>query len=84
LHAELSIIPALESRFCCGVASYPGSKRFAESIVLLDGTKLGMLREAIAYLGKIILKAEHDMPEVQTAADLLGQPIMTARSSLRA
>jgi hypothetical protein len=29
------------------------------------------LREAIAYLGKIIPKAEHDMPEVQTAADRL-------------
>ncbi len=39
--------------------------------MLLDGTKLGKLREAIAYLGKIIAKAEHDMPEVQTAADLL-------------
>jgi hypothetical protein len=47
------------------------SKRFAEPIPLPDGGKLTTLRQAIAYLGKIIPKAERDMSEVQTAADLL-------------
>jgi hypothetical protein len=59
--------------------------RFSEPIVLDDGSKLSTLREAISHLGKIITKAEHDMPEILTAADLLtkaaegGGPIEFAR-----
>jgi hypothetical protein len=59
--------------------------RFSEPIVLDDGSKLSTLREAISHLGKIIPKAEHDMPEILTAADLLtkaaegGGPIEFAR-----
>jgi hypothetical protein len=67
------------------------SLRFAEPIVLPDGGELTTLREAIAHLGKIIPKSEHDMPGVQTAAHLLtnaaehGGPIEFARiASLRA
>jgi hypothetical protein len=61
------------------------SLRFVEPIVLEDGTRLATLQEAIAHLGKIIPKAEHDMPEILTAADLLtkaaehGGPIEFAR-----
>jgi hypothetical protein len=60
-------------------------QRFAEPIVLADGTKLATLREAIAYLGKVIPKAEHGMPEILTASDLLtnaaehGGPVEFAR-----
>jgi len=64
---------------------------FAEPIVLDDGSKLSTLREAIAHLGKIIPQSEHDMPDVQTAADLLtkaaehGGPVEFARiATLRA
>jgi hypothetical protein len=59
--------------------------RFSGPIVLDDGSKLSTLREAISHLGKIIPKAEHDMPEILTAADLLtkaaehGGPIEFAR-----
>jgi hypothetical protein len=59
--------------------------RFSEPIVLDDGSKLSTLRQAIAHLGKIIPKAEHDMPEILTAAELLtnaaehGGPIEFAR-----
>jgi hypothetical protein len=49
------------------------SLRFAEPIVLEDGTKLATLRDAIKHLAKIIPKAEHDMLEVLTASDLLTQ-----------
>ena len=66
-------------------------QRFAEPIVLDDGSKLSTLREAIAHLGKIIPQSEHDMPDVQTAADLLtkvaehGGPVEFARiATLRA
>ena len=48
-------------------------QRFAEPIVLDDGSKLLTLREAIAHLGKIISKSEHDMKEVQAAAHCLTQ-----------
>jgi hypothetical protein len=48
-------------------------QRFAEPIVLDDGSKLLTLREAIAHLGKIIPKSEHDMKEVQAAAHCLTQ-----------
>ncbi|SRR5258706_9036204 len=59
--------------------------RFAEPIVLADGRKLATLREAIAYLGKIIPESEHDMKEVQAAAHCLrqagehGGPVLFAR-----
>jgi hypothetical protein len=46
-------------------------RRFAEPIELPTGKRLTTLREAIAHLGKVIPKSEHDMPEVQTAAELL-------------
>jgi hypothetical protein len=47
--------------------------RFAEPIVLPDGSKLTTLREAITHLAKIIPESEHDMPEILTASDLLTQ-----------
>jgi hypothetical protein len=48
-------------------------QRFAEPIVLDDGSKVLTLREAIAHLGKIIPKSENDMKEVQAAARCLTQ-----------
>ena len=60
-------------------------ERFAEPIVLDDGTKLATLREALAYLAKIISKAERNLPEVLTAADTMtkaaeqGGPVEFAR-----
>jgi hypothetical protein len=51
----------------------PWSLRFAEPIVLKDGSKLATLRDAIRHLAQIIPKAEHDMLEVLTASDLLTQ-----------
>ena len=48
-------------------------QRFAEPIVLEDGSKLATLRDAIRHLAKIIPKAEHDMLEVLMASDLLTQ-----------
>ena len=47
------------------------SLRFPEPIVLEDGSKLATLRDAIAHLGKLISKAERNMPEILTAAELL-------------
>ena len=41
--------------------------------MLDDGSKLLTLREAIAHLGKIISKSEHDIKEVQAAAHCLTQ-----------
>jgi hypothetical protein len=49
------------------------SLRFAEPIVLDDGTKLATLRDAISHLAKLIPEAERDMSEVLTASDLLTQ-----------
>jgi hypothetical protein len=49
------------------------SLRFAEPIVLEDGSKLATLRDAIRHLAQIIPKAEHDILEVLTASDLLTQ-----------
>ena len=46
-------------------------QRFAEPIVLEDGSKLATLRDAIAHLAKLIPKAERNMPEILTASDLL-------------
>jgi hypothetical protein len=49
------------------------SIRFAEPIVLEDGSKLATLRDAIRYLAQIISKPEGDMLEVLMAFDLLTQ-----------
>jgi hypothetical protein len=49
------------------------SIRFAEPIVLEDGSKLATLRDAIRCLAQIIPKPEGDMLEVLTASDLLTQ-----------
>ena len=60
-------------------------QRFAEPIVLEDGSKLATLRDAIAHLVKLIPKAERNMPEILTASDLLtnaaehGGPVEFAR-----
>jgi len=59
--------------------------RFAEPIVLEDGSQLATLRDAIAHLAKLIPKAERNMPEILTASDLLtnaaehGGPVEFAR-----
>jgi hypothetical protein len=60
------------------------SLRFSEPFALADGKKLATLRDAVAYLGKIIPKSEHDMKEVQAAAHCLmqaehGGPVAFAR-----
>jgi hypothetical protein len=61
-------------------------ERFAERIVLDDGTKLATLREALTHLAKIITKAERNLPEVLTASDIMtkaaeqGGPVEFARS----
>jgi hypothetical protein len=61
------------------------SQRFDDPIVLPDGAKLATLRDAIAHLGKVIPKSDHDMPSVTTAAECLslaaehGGPIEFAR-----
>jgi hypothetical protein len=61
------------------------SLRFAEPILLPDGANLRTLREAVAYLGKVIPKSDHAMPSVTTAAELLtlaaehGGPVEFAR-----
>ena len=49
------------------------SIRFAEPIVLEDGSKLATLRDAIRHLAKMIPKPEGDILEVLTASDLLTQ-----------
>ena len=60
-------------------------QRFAEPIVLEDGSKLATLRDAIAHLAKLIPKAERNVPELLTASDLLtnaaehGGPVEFAR-----
>jgi hypothetical protein len=52
---------------------------------LPDDKKLSTLRKAIAYLGQIVPKADHDMKQVQAAAHCLTQrPNIAARSSLLA
>jgi anti-sigma regulatory factor (Ser/Thr protein kinase) len=47
------------------------SLRFAEPIVLTDGSNLATLREAVAHLGKTVSKGERDLPAVMMAAELL-------------
>ena len=59
--------------------------RFAEPILLEDGTKLANLRQAIAHLAKFIPKAERDLPQVLTASNIMtkaaeqGGPVEFAR-----
>jgi hypothetical protein len=59
--------------------------RFAEPIVLEDGTKLATLRQAIAHLAKFIPTAERNLAEVLTASDVMtkaaeqGGPVEFAR-----
>ena len=59
--------------------------RFAEPIVLEDGTKLTSLRQALAYLARFIPKAECNLPEVLTASNIMtkaaeqGGPVEFAR-----
>jgi hypothetical protein len=58
----------------------PWDLRFSEPIVLEDGSTL-----AIAHVAKLIPKADRDMPEILTAAELLtnaaehGGPVEFAR-----
>jgi hypothetical protein len=59
--------------------------RFAEPIVLDDGTRLATLRQAIAHLAKFIPQAERNLPEVLAASDMMtkaaeqGGPVEFAR-----
>ena len=46
-------------------------RRFAEPIVLPDGTKLATLREAIAHLVETVPSSERKMPVVLAAAEIL-------------
>ena len=46
-------------------------RRFDVPIETPDGTRLNTLREAIAYLAKIVPKSERNMPAVTTAAEML-------------
>lgn len=61
------------------------NSRFDQPIELPGGIKLASLREAIAHLAKTVPKAEHKMPAVLTAAEILtaaadnGMPIEFAR-----
>jgi hypothetical protein len=63
------------------------STRFAEPIVLKDGTKLTTLRDAIQYLAKTVPKAEQNHEKVLIAADHLtrsaeqGYPLFFARAA---
>jgi hypothetical protein len=49
------------------MASKGWSKRFDEPILLNDGTKLTTLRQAVAYLAKIVPEAEREHPAVPWA-----------------
>jgi hypothetical protein len=46
-------------------------RKFDDPIQAPDGTQLNTLREAIAYLAKVIPKPEQNMPVVTTAAEML-------------
>jgi hypothetical protein len=60
-------------------------ERFAEPIVLEDGTKLASLRQAISHLARFIPKAERNLPQVLTASNIMakateqGGPVEFAR-----
>jgi hypothetical protein len=64
----------------------PWDERFAEPIVLDDGTELATLREALARLAEIITKADRNLPEVLTASAIVTKaaeqagPVEFARS----
>lgn len=47
------------------------SRRFEDPIELPDGTKLATLKQAVAYLARIVPKAEREHPAVTVAADHL-------------
>jgi hypothetical protein len=51
------------------MASDGWSMRFGEPIVLEDGTTLRTLQQAVAYLAKIVPKAEQSHEKVLVAAD---------------
>jgi hypothetical protein len=61
-------------------------ERFAEPIVLDDGTEPATLREALAHLAEIITKAERNLPVVLTASAIVTKaaeqagPVEFARS----
>jgi hypothetical protein len=76
--------PYVEFQFCSGgIVSW--DDRFAEPIVLEDGTKLASLRQAIAHLAKFIPNAERNLPQVLTASNIMtkaaeqGGPVEFAR-----
>jgi hypothetical protein len=76
--------PYAEFQFCSGgIVSW--DDRFAEPIVLEDGTKLASLRQAIAHLVQFIPKAERNLPQVLTASNIMtkaaeqGGPVEFAR-----
>ena len=46
-------------------------RKFDDPIETPDGTRLNTLREAIAYLAKIVPKSERNMPAITSAAEML-------------
>ncbi len=83
--AERIASPYFEFQFFLRSCIVSWDERFAEPIVLDDGTKLATLLEAIAHLAKIIPKAERNLPEILTASDVItkaaeqGGPVEFAR-----
>jgi len=84
-HTERS--PRLDQSLVCRsiiVTIASGFSRFADPILLPDGTQLKTLRDAISYLARTVPKSQHDTPSVTTAADTLiyaaerGWPTMLA------
>jgi hypothetical protein len=75
----------LNSNSVAGGCIVSWDDRFAEPILLEDGTKLASLRQAIAHLAKFIPKAERNLPEVLTASNIMtkaaeqGGPVEFAR-----
>jgi hypothetical protein len=61
----------LNSNSVAGGCIVSWDDRFAEPILLEDGTKLASLRQAIAHLAKFIPKAERNLPEVLTASNIM-------------
>lgn len=49
------------------------TRKFARPIVLPGGETLATLQEAVAHLARTVPKAEHDMPAVQIASEMLTQ-----------
>jgi hypothetical protein len=69
--AEPTAGPYVEFQFCCGGCIVSWDDRFAEPIVLEDGTRLASLRQAIAHLAKFVPNAERNLPEVLTASNIM-------------